>query len=193
LSAEQRRQQIIGVAQRMYVVAGRDSVSMQKIANKAGVNIALVYQHFRSSVELYEAAVIQPLEGHLHAAMTASRADWPAEPEQRCVCMHEALLNLVEQVGPLIGIALFSDGTTGHQFYRNQIVPLIDGWIVPMINEIGRAAGIEIDARTVAAQTFGIHLSFLSPKGVGHGDRSTLAQRLADFQWSGLVRPPAAR
>lgn len=176
----------------MYIAAGRDSVSMQKIANEAGVNISLVYQHFRSSTALYEAAVIEPLERQLHAAMTASRAGWPDDPEQRCVCMHEALLNLVEQVGPLIGIALFSDGTTGHQFYRDQIAPLIGKWIVPMIDEIARAADIEIDSRSAAAQTFGIHLAFLSPKGVGHGDRSTLAGRLAAFQWSGLIQAPAA-
>src|SRR5690242_18438303 len=61
LPAAERRAQLIRIAQEVYLDLGIDRTSVLKVARAAGVNNATIYQHFSSTAELFEEAVLRPL------------------------------------------------------------------------------------------------------------------------------------
>lgn len=188
LPGGERRAQLLEVARALFTARGRDSVSMDAIAEAAGINIALLYRHFRSAGDVYEAAILEPLDELLDAAVLQDRAGWPADPRQRLIAVHIAVLELLCDAGPLLGLALFSDGETGARFYQDRIAPLIDDWIEPMVREVLDAGSLSQDPREIAVEVFGIDLTcVMSPEGAPYGlDVQRVARRLVDLQWPGL-------
>ena len=57
LSAPQRRSQLLAVAGRMFAEQGFHGLSMEKLADAAGVSKPVLYQHFPSKRDLYLALV----------------------------------------------------------------------------------------------------------------------------------------
>lgn len=55
LSSGERRQEILRTAQPLFAARGLDGVTTREVAKAAGVSEALLYRHFRSKSELYEA------------------------------------------------------------------------------------------------------------------------------------------
>src|ERR1051326_8086157 len=77
MSAEDRRQQILDVAIRLFSQKGFRGTTTKEIALAAGVNEAIIYRHFATKSELYSAimdqkacsAEVQALESALNEAM----------------------------------------------------------------------------------------------------------------------------
>jgi AcrR family transcriptional regulator len=57
LSAKDRRQQLMGVAMRLFAAQGFDATTTREIAEAAKVNEAIIFRHFASKEELYWAVV----------------------------------------------------------------------------------------------------------------------------------------
>jgi|SRR5205823_5944854 len=57
LSTEQRRQQVISAAMRLFSSKGFDGTSTREIAQAAGINEALIFRHFQTKEDLYWAVV----------------------------------------------------------------------------------------------------------------------------------------
>ena len=57
LSAEERRASIITVAKRLFATKGFHGVSIDEIVNEVGVSPAILYRHFESKEELYQAVL----------------------------------------------------------------------------------------------------------------------------------------
>lgn len=57
LSADQRRESIIEVAKRLFAQKGFHGVSIDEIVKQVGVSPAILYRHFKSKEELYEAVL----------------------------------------------------------------------------------------------------------------------------------------
>lgn len=57
LTAEQRRTTIIDVAKRLFAQKGFHGVSIDEIVNEVGVSPAILYRHFISKEELYQAVL----------------------------------------------------------------------------------------------------------------------------------------
>ncbi len=57
LSAEKRRATIIEVAKRLFAQSGFHGVSIDEIVKEVGVSPAILYRHFTSKEELYEAVL----------------------------------------------------------------------------------------------------------------------------------------
>jgi AcrR family transcriptional regulator len=62
LSGERRRESILTVALHAFAARGYDGVRTQELAQAAAVSEALLYQHFGSKRELYEAVVLRSSE-----------------------------------------------------------------------------------------------------------------------------------
>lgn len=132
VSATERRELILEAARAIFVRQGFSGARTKDIAAEAGINEALIYRHFQSKEELFDAAVIEPLERwmatyrHLGASIPHA-----ITPEDRLMLLQKTAIEFmreVEQVLPLLGIALFGSEGHGADFYRNRIVPLIDNW-----------------------------------------------------------------
>lgn len=130
LSAAERRQQILDAARPLFVAGGLSGTRTRDVASAAGVNEALLYQHFASKEELFHEAIIAPLE---RTVDRLSQAEPFVELEgsgriQRAASerfVRTLLETFVESVS-LFGVVLFSDRAVGAHFYTEQVVPLID-------------------------------------------------------------------
>jgi len=74
LSAEERRATIITVAKRLFAKAGFHGVSIDEIVKEVGVSPAILYRHFESKEELYQ-AVLQEFSATRESYVDAVVAD----------------------------------------------------------------------------------------------------------------------
>ncbi len=197
LPSAERRQQLIDVAREVFLNVGRDGVSTHQIAEAAGVNVALLYQHFSSSVELFDVAVLQPLEQRLaervqEAVDTLPAAD--ADPRTALAELHRALLATLVETAPMLSIALFGDQEAGREFYRDRIEPMLENWIAATYRNLeGRHR--PADPMTVAKAVFGIHLTqalYAHLLGV-ELDVPAVAREVSDFVYLGFFEAADSR
>jgi AcrR family transcriptional regulator len=93
------------------------------------VNEALLYRHFESKEELFEAAVAAPLEEAVSKLVELSGAP-PKEFDDSGAVMHERtyqfiydLFRVMEDIGPLLGVVLFGQADRAGEYFRNRIEP----------------------------------------------------------------------
>lgn len=75
LPADARRAQLVGIAGKMFADAGYHGVSMEQIADAAGVSKPVLYQHFPSKRDLYLALVrdaVSEMEQRVRAALAGT-------------------------------------------------------------------------------------------------------------------------
>lgn len=130
LSAEQRRAQILDSAREVFLRSGASGARVRDLADAAGVNPALLYQHFDSKEEMFEEAVLRPLV----AAFEATAASFPevTGPIPRGEVVQEAtetyimhLLEAMDEIGALLGVALFDDVDNGRAFFQERLEPML--------------------------------------------------------------------
>lgn len=68
---EQRREQVMSVARRVFMERGYHAAGMDEIADAAGVSKPVLYQHFPSKLELYLALLDGGIDELLNSADTA--------------------------------------------------------------------------------------------------------------------------
>lgn len=129
LSAEERRVQLLDAARGVFLAEGMAGARTRRIAEVAGVNEALLYQHFSSKEEIFDEAVIKPLHAIVAKVIGVGAVLPPYDPEGRA--QHDLteqyvgeLLRTFIEVAPLLGVVLFSDNSTGKRFYADAIQPL---------------------------------------------------------------------
>lgn len=126
LSGEERRAQLLAVAREEFLRTGPDATRIADIAEHAGVNVALIYRHFSSKDELFEAAILEPLNGFVGRVFDQAGDDLdPADHEEFVRSFILAILELFVEMVELFGMVLFSDREAGHDFYRDRVVPFI--------------------------------------------------------------------
>ncbi|CAN5730043.1 TetR/AcrR family transcriptional regulator [soil metagenome] len=81
LSANARREQLLGVALTTFAASGYHDTSMNDVAEAAGVTKPVLYQHFESKRELYQ-AVVDDVGQRLVSAITTATADATSGREQ---------------------------------------------------------------------------------------------------------------
>src|SRR5512140_3288182 len=64
VTAEDRRQQLIGVAKELFAARGFEGTTTRELAERAGVNEALIFRHFPSKDELYWAVLQHMIATH---------------------------------------------------------------------------------------------------------------------------------
>lgn len=129
LSADERREQIIDSARQVFEQSGFNGARTRDLAAAAGVNEALLYRHFESKEELFEAAVATPLEEAVGKLVELSGSP-PEAFDSTGTVMHERtyqfvydLLGVMEEIGPLLGIVLFDQADRSAEYFRGRIEP----------------------------------------------------------------------
>jgi AcrR family transcriptional regulator len=133
---------------------------MRDIAQEVGVNEALIYQHFRSKEELFDAAVLFPLErmvARIHAdadelALDASGARQREQAFQFVL----GLLTALEESIALFGLVIFSDREAGSLFYRERMVPMFDLLVGAVRSQLGEWSHRPFDPRRVTLAVWGM-------------------------------------
>lgn len=129
MPAEERRSEILAAARTVFARSGFAGARTRDIAAEAGINEAMLYRHFQSKDELFEAAVAQPLEDAV-AAVAASVGPAPAEYSVNAEALREQarqfvsdLYDVMTEVAPLLGVILFSDADRAREYFRKRIKP----------------------------------------------------------------------
>ncbi len=157
LTKTDRRVQILEAARRVFLTLGpRTRVS--DIADEAGINVALIYQHFESKDELFAAAVVYPIEQIVDGLGLSAVALPNTDVEQRedtLYFMREVLGALLESI-PLFGIVLFADFESGRRFYNERIAPLFDDIMKTISNNLNSWSHREFDFSVTTPAAFGM-------------------------------------
>ena len=144
LSADERREKIVDAARRVFEQTGFDGARTRDLAAAAGVNEALLYRHFGSKEELFEAAVATPLEEAVSKVVELSGAP-PEEFDATGTVMYDRtyqfiydLLGVMDEIGPLLGVMLFGQADRAADYFRDRIDP--------SLNEIERVVEANLSA-----------------------------------------------
>ncbi|MDO8108297.1 TetR/AcrR family transcriptional regulator [Isoptericola sp. b441] len=118
MSADDRRAQVLAIAEQMFARDGYHHVSMDDIADRAEVSKPVLYRHFPSKLDLYLAVVDrrgQALAAAVDAELArASTADGPPGHDiARAIVA--AFVGFVEQAGETSSLLFESDVTRDHE------------------------------------------------------------------------------
>lgn len=186
----QRREEIISAAQSVFAHSSYAGARTRDIAEAAGVNQAILFKLFPSKEQLFEEAVIQPLEaaframyGTVEEYRKAKSADEMAELAQPSTFRH---LENMERIFPLLVSALFSDLESGKRLYAEHIEPLIrqrGSVLEPLVRE-------GVDPEFVGLANFGMMFAVAMQRWLGgcKGDLESVAGQLNRLSTGGFAR-----
>ena len=104
---EQRREQVMGVARKVFVERGYHAAGMDEIAEAAGVSKPVLYQHFPSKLELYLALLDGGIAELLSSADTALRST--TDNKERVRATMRAYFSFVEDRNSAYRLVFESD------------------------------------------------------------------------------------
>lgn len=135
VSAAERRAQILDVARSTFLERGEgiNGVSMRLIAERGGIDEALIYRHFGSKENLYSEVVIAEVNAAVERLLERTRAlavgELSAERERReWQLTHEFVLTLIgmpPEVLRAMGGLLCGERSHGVDFYRTALAPAV--------------------------------------------------------------------
>jgi TetR/AcrR family transcriptional regulator len=160
MRAEDRRDVIIGAARTEFARTGYEGTRVRAIADRAGINDAMLYRHFDSKEHLFDAAVAEPLEAAVMHIIERPMPPLPPdagtdEMRDRSVAFYVEMLTAMRDVGPLLGIVLFGDRERGRQYYRDRLEPLFDRVVDLTADMNERWRHSEFDAELLHRTIFG--------------------------------------
>jgi AcrR family transcriptional regulator len=201
LSAADRRAHILVAARRVFTRSGFAGARIKTISEEARVNEALLYRHFASKEELFEAAIVEPLQESVDRLLAIGRSadeHMGSEEARRgyVAQLMEEMLEGVMEIAPLIGVVLFSDEERGATFYREHFAPalrrLTEGLTTYQTAHTDPAVP-DYDPRLVVELSVGAALLLSLDRRFGDRTESSsaeIAQQLADHLLR-ITDPPA--
>jgi len=193
LSREARQEQILAAARQEFLSRGFAGARTSDVARAAGVNIALIYSHFRSKEELFDAAVMAPMRDALEEVI-AEMKTLPPDPEgvlqyESMLGFVRALLELFAQSVPGLGVVLFGDREPATQFYAEHIRPLIDASIEVGEVNLPRWPHLNYDVETAVQAAFGMTFWFAMDQAMrgASEDLDARARKLTDLIMYGVA------
>jgi AcrR family transcriptional regulator len=195
LSADERREQIIDSAREVFSRSGLAGARTRDLAAEAGVNEALLYRHFKSKDELFDAAVAEPLERAVATLVELSGTP-PEVFDSRGELMFERtrgfihdLLLVMDEVAPLLGIVLFGDADSASEYYRRRISPSLDGVKQVIDANLDSWTHREFDAELLIHGVFGMawFLSITAHLGGPRWDLDRAATQIASVLLEGVM------
>ncbi len=125
-ATQQRRHTLCEAARAVFTEKGWARARTRDIAVTAGVTETVLYRYFPSKEALFEAAILEPLEGLVADLVelgpsyeAVALRDRAPISDKVNAAMH---LRLVE-IAPLLCIALFSDSERGKVLYQERVLP----------------------------------------------------------------------
>ncbi|MGH9035218.1 MAG: TetR/AcrR family transcriptional regulator, partial [Acidimicrobiia bacterium] len=160
LRAEERRELILAAARRVFLESGFAGARTRQIAEEAGITEALLYKFFPSKMEIFRAAVHEPLEqfvGELLA--TAEGIDTRGDDRQEQLRqVNEMLLRFMADSAPFLAVVLLSELNEGRRFYQEEFHPALSRPVYEVISKITGWRQRGTDGSLIFAAMFGAHM-----------------------------------
>ncbi|MET1134062.1 MAG: TetR/AcrR family transcriptional regulator [Aeromicrobium sp.] len=126
LHAEERRRQLLAVARDEFARVGPEGARISDIARLAGVNVALLYRYFDSKEQLFEEAIVEPLDHLLQDVLAQTIAGNINGSAEAVKIFYRSLLLVFVEYLDLFNVVLFRDRDSGQEFYLRRIAPFVD-------------------------------------------------------------------
>ena len=158
--ADVKRQRIAEAARPVFLQHGLEGAKTRDIAAAAGVTETVLYRHFRSKDEVFEEAVLAPVERlsqelvEIHAQFPTLSADGRLERSEET---HRCLATTIAEISPLLGIALFSNSEAGKRFYQDRLAPVFDQLAEAMAAAMPKRAQAVIEPTTFVQLLLGLY------------------------------------
>lgn len=184
LPAAERRQQLIDTALNLFAERGLHGVSMDDIAEAAGVTKPVLYQHFASKRALFMELLDEVGQAMLGSIATATGA--ATTPREQVEAGLSAYFRFVADHHNSF-VLLFGDGSRRDEEFANavdSVESVMAEFIAPLID-------VDLDAEhrlLLAHAVIGL-AEGASRRWVATGAKETpeeAAQRVADLAWAGL-------
>lgn len=159
LPKAQRRALILEAAREAFLNLGVGATRVADIADAAGINTALMYQHFSSKEEVFSEAVVYPLEQLLVRTEQQARILVSGAgniQEQTTEDFVREVLRIMVELGPLFGTVLFGDREFGRTFYRDRLEPTLSGIVNLIERGLPNWQHNEFDPRRTTVAVFGM-------------------------------------
>lgn len=193
LTATDRREQLLAVAREAFARAGYHDTSMNDVAEAAGVTKPVLYQHFESKRELFQALlddVGAQMTGAIRAATAAEMGG-----KERTVRGFQAYFRWVHEHRDAFTVLFGGGSRQDPEFARaiREVTAQAAEAIAPLID-----AGIDPEHRQMLAHAIVGISEGASRWLVEHGgdfDPDLVAERISGLAWAGLrglAQPPAA-
>ncbi len=198
LAATERRAQILAASRKVFLARGLVGARTRQIAEEAGVKEAILYSHFASKEEIFAAAVFDPLEELVTEIVDRfGKLDTlDDQAKQRLfVEENERALEVMTEVVPLLGVALFSNVALGRQFFVERLVPLLERWAEVTERGMRGWAHRPVDPRVVMMSAWGMHYGLALDAAMRDKelDVEKTTREITDLLYYGLIHTPRAR
>jgi len=198
-AAAERRAQILAASRKVFLDRGLVGARTRQIAEEAGVKEAVLYSHFASKEDIFAAAVFDPLEELVTEIVERVRvaADIPDDHAKQRVFVEEnqRALEVMQEVVPLLGVALFSDVELGRKYFVERLAPLLQKWAEATRLAMKGWEHRRVDPRTVNITAWGMYYGVILNAAMRGEelDPSTTSKEIIDLLYYGLANKPAGR
>lgn len=154
LKAAERKASILAVAKVLFADKGFHGVSVDEIARRLGVSPAVLYQHFSSKEDLYE-AVLNSISGQRESYVTAI-VEEPSDFGSVLMRMSLVFAESVARDPDYLRMELMSaleGNAAANQFFENRWRSFTD-YIEESIKEVGKKSNIVVIAPRMASLMF---------------------------------------
>jgi AcrR family transcriptional regulator len=124
----EKRNAILAAARALFTERGKTGAPISVIARDAGVAEPTLYRLFASKDELFEAAMLEPLEAVVNDMVRLEGDFHDLTAEDRLplgIKVNEEMSAAFREMATLLMVSLFSDRDDGEPFYQQKVVPLL--------------------------------------------------------------------
>lgn len=198
LAAAERRAQILAASRKVFLARGLVGARTRQIAEEAGVKEAILYSHFSSKEEIFAAAVFDPLEELVTEIVDRINVVETVDDVARqriFVEENERALEVMTEVVPLLGVALFSNVALGRKFFAERLVPLLEKWAAATEKGMKGWAHRPLDPRIVMISAWGMHYGLALDAAMKDKtlDTGKTSKEITDLLYYGLAHTPRSR
>jgi TetR/AcrR family transcriptional regulator len=198
-AAAERRAQILAASRKVFLDRGLVGARTRQIAEEAGVKEAVLYSHFASKEEIFAAAVFDPLEELVTEIVDRVKvaAEIPDDHAKQRVFVEEnqRAFEVMQEVVPLLGVALFSDVELGRKYFVERLAPLLQKWADATRLGMKGWEHRKVDPRTVNISAWGMYYGVILSATMRNEelDRSRTSKEMVDLLYYGLANKPGGR
>jgi AcrR family transcriptional regulator len=177
-------QRLLDTATEVFLQEGFSGARVEKVAEKAGVNKAMIYYHFRSKRGLYQAVLLRLFEGVLSEAERSSRK--ASDPRMQLVAFYAAVARIFAE-RPALPALMLREIIGGGDNMEAEIATVLAGILTFVERTV--AAGVA-DGSIRPVHPLLVHLSMMAPLAVYHASGNVKARVLSKAR-PGAVPPTA--
>lgn len=198
VAAAERRAQILAASRKVFLERGLVGARTRQIAEEAGVKEAILFSHFSSKEEIFAAAVFDPLEELIAEIVDRVNVVEGVDDQAKhrvFVEENRKALEVMKEVVPLLGVALFSNVELGRRFFVERLAPLLEQWAEVTERGMRGWEHRPIDPRIVMMSAWGMHFGLtldaaMREEGI---DTAKTTKEISDLLYYGLVHKPRSR